>query len=73
MLKDGTAWYDENNILCCDKAIIPVDTYETLAVSREIIRHVILNDVYEILKNYQRYAPIKNCKECFASILIRHI
>lgn len=72
MLKDGTVWYDENNILCCDKAIIPVDTNETLAVSREIIRHGILNAGYKIV-DYHRYAPIKNGKECFARILIRGI
>ena len=73
MLKEGIAWYDDNNILVCDNAIIPTDTNETLAVSREIIRHGILNDGYEILKNYQRYAPIKDGKEKFARILIRRI
>ena len=71
MLKDGTAWYDENKILVCDKAVIPVDTDEILAVSIYIIRYGILNDGYEILKNYQRYAPIKGKKECFARILIQ--
>ena len=71
MLKDGIAWYDDNNILVCDNATIPVDTNETLAVSKEIIRHGILNDGYEILKNYQRYAPIKDGKEKFARILIQ--
>ena len=71
MLKEGIAWYDDNNILVCDNAIIPTDTNETLAVSREIIRHGILNDGYEILKNYQRYAPIKDGKEKFARILIQ--
>ena len=71
MLKDGTAWYDKNKILVCDKALIPVDTDEILAVSIYIIRYGILNDGYEILKNYQRYAPIKGKKECFARILIQ--
>ena len=71
MLKEGTAWYDDNKILVCDKAIVPTDTNETLAVSREIIRHGILNDGYEILKNYQRYAPIKDGNEKFARILIQ--
>ena len=71
MLKEGIAWYDDNNILVCDNATIPVNTNETLAVSKEIIRHGILNDGYEILKNYQRYAPIKDGKEKFARILIQ--
>ena len=71
MLKEGTAWYDDNGILICDKATIPTDTNEILAVSTEIIRHGILNDGYEILKNYQRYAPIKDGKEKFARILIQ--
>ena len=71
MLKNGTAWYDDNGILVCDKAIIPVDTDETLAVSVNIIKAGILNDGYEILKNYQRYAPIKDGNEKFARILIQ--
>ena len=60
-----------NKVLICDNAIIPTDTNETLAVGREIIRHGILNDGYEILKNYQRYAPIKDGREKFARILIQ--
>ena len=71
MLKEGSAWYDDNGILVCDGATIPTDTDETLAVSVNIIKAGILNDGYEILKNYQRYAPIKNGKECFARILIQ--
>ena len=71
MLKNGTAWYDDKGILVCDKAIIPTDTDETLAVSVNIIKAGILNDGYEILKNYQRYAPIKDGKEKFARILIQ--
>ncbi len=70
MLKDGTAWYDDNGILACDKAIIPTDTDETLAVSVNIIKAGILNADYKIVE-YKRYAPIKNGKECFARILIQ--
>ncbi|MBR1428809.1 MAG: hypothetical protein IJ590_00985 [Rickettsiales bacterium] len=73
MLKEGTAWYDDNKILICDNATIPIDTDEVLAVSVYIIRYGILNDGYEILKNYQRYAPIKDGKEKFARILIQKI
>ena len=72
MLKEGTAWYDEDKVLVCDR-FIPIDTDEVLAVSVYIIRYGILNDGYEILKNYQRYAPIKDGKEKFARILIRRI
>ena len=72
MLKNGTAWYDENKILICDKAQVPTDTDEILAVSTEIIRHGILNAGYEIV-DYHRYAPIKDGNEKFARILIRGI
>ena len=71
MLKEGTAWYDDNKILICDNATIPIDTDEVLAVSVYIIRYGILNDGYEILKSYKRYGPIKNGKEGFARILIQ--
>jgi hypothetical protein len=40
-------------------------------VSVNIIKAGILNDGYEILKNYKRYAPIKDGKEKFARILIQ--
>ena len=71
MLKEGSAWYDDNCILVCDGATIPTDTDETLAVSVNIIKAGILNNGYEILKNYQRYAPIKDGNEKFARILIQ--
>lgn len=48
------------------------DAYKTSAVNRKTIRRGILNTGYERLKNYQQYAPIKNGKEKFARILIRH-
>ena len=70
MLKEGKAWYDDNKVLICDKATIPTDTEETLAVSTEIIRHGILNAGYKIVE-YKRYAPIKDGKEKFARILIQ--
>ena len=70
MLKNGTAWYDDNNILICDKAIIPNDTNETLAVSVNVIKHGILNNGYKIL-DYNFYAPYKDSKRKFARILIQ--
>ena len=73
MLKNGPAWYDDNKILVCDKAVIPTDTDEILAVSIYIICYGILNDGYEIVKSYKRYAPIKDGNEKFARILIRCI
>jgi len=59
-------------ILCCDKAIIPKDTDEILAVSVNIIRHGILNAGYKII-DYCRYCPIKGNKMGFARILIQKI
>ena len=70
MLKNGTAWYDDNGILVCDKAIIPIDTNETLAVSVNVIKHGILNTGYKIL-DYNFYAPYKDSKRKFARILIQ--
>ena len=72
MLKNGTAWYDDNGILVCDKAIIPNDTNETLAVSVNVIKHGILNNGYKIL-DYNFYAPYKDSKRKFARILIGRI
>jgi len=70
MLKDGTAWYDDKKILCCDNANIPYDTNEVLAVSSNIFRHGILNDGY-IINDFHRYGPIKNKEEGFARTLIK--
>ena len=58
MLKDGTAWYDDNNILICDKATIPIDTNEILGVSCNIIKDGILNDGYRIAE-YKGYFPYR--------------
>jgi hypothetical protein len=72
MLKDGTARYDDKNMLLCDDAKIPTDTGEVLAVSVNIIRHGILNAGYKIA-SYQRYAPKVDSKEKFARILIQKV
>jgi len=69
--KKYTAKYEmKYEILCCDKAIIPTDTDEILAVSVNIIRHGILNAGYKII-DYCRYCPIKGDKMGFARILIK--
>jgi len=71
MLKNETAWYDDNKILCCNKTI-PKDTNEVLAISANMLRHGILNDGYKILDDYKRYSPIKNGKEQFSRVLIKN-
>lgn len=69
--KEYTAKYEmKYEILCCDKAMIPTDTDEILAVSVNIIKHGILNDGYKII-DYCRYCPIKDKKMGFARILIQ--
>ena len=70
MLAKGIAWYDDNNILCCDNAKIPIDTNEVLAVSTYIIKYGILNDGY-VISNYHSYNPHINKKRKFARILIQ--
>jgi len=72
MLDKKWAWYDDNGILVCDNAKVPVDTDEKLAVSMNIIMHGILNDKYTIT-DYHRYDPILNGKEMFSRILIKRI
>ena len=69
MLKNGTAWYDDDNILVCDKAI-PVDTDEVLAVSVNIIKAGILNDGYKIVE-YNGHFPYQNSNKGFWRILIQ--
>ena len=69
MLKDGTAWYDDDNILVCDKSI-PVDTDEVLAVSVNIIKAGILNDGYKIVE-YNGHFPYQNSNKGFWRILIQ--
>ncbi len=64
MLKDGTAWYDDNNILICDKATIPIDTNEILGVSCNIIKDGILNDGYRIAE-YKGYFPYRGGRRSF--------
>ena len=69
MLKDGTAWYDDDNILVCDK-FIPVDTDEILAVSIAVIKAGILNDGYKIVE-YKGHFVYKNGNKRFWRILIQ--
>ncbi|MDR0303159.1 MAG: adenine-specific methyltransferase EcoRI family protein [Chitinispirillales bacterium] len=70
MLSNGTAWYDDNEMLCCDNAMVPIDTNEILAVSTTIFKHGILNAGYHIF-DYHRYQPYKNGKHIFSRILIK--
>ena len=64
MLKNGTAWYDDNNILICDKATIPTDTNEILGVSCNIIKDGILNDGYRIAE-YKGHFPYRGERRSF--------
>ena len=69
MLKEGTAWYDEDKVLVCDR-FIPIDTDEVLAVSVNIIKAGILNMGYKIVE-YKGHFPYKNGDKKFWRILIQ--
>jgi hypothetical protein len=49
MFVEKIAWRDDNGILCCDKAVIPEDSTEIIAVSVNIICHGIFGFILVLL------------------------